>query len=321
MKYSNIDYTNDVKVLGRVVSITMDNKVAEAEQVFDTPFKYNETSDYNIDEDKTGLSQYEINRLLKRKVWLMDNAGLVPEDENATIEITNPVDFKNTVKVVNLEASGEIETKDLKVTDSAEIKDAVISDLEVLHTINTNNINVALDLTVGGRTTLNELTVNGFSTFNKLATFNDGIHVHGLVKFFDNVEIDGSLKIGQLGDLVTYLRNLEQRINEQINALGLRVTNLENAISNINSKISQLESKINQLEQTITNVQNNMPGEPDLSNYYTKNQLYTKEQIDQLINQITPGEINCLWVESNGKLVPVTNGIDVATSGKFYSGI
>lgn len=56
MKYSNIDYTNDVKVLGRVVSITMDNKVAEAEQVFDTPFKYNETSDYNIDEDKTGLS-------------------------------------------------------------------------------------------------------------------------------------------------------------------------------------------------------------------------------------------------------------------------
>lgn len=251
----------------------------------------------------------------------MDNAGLVPEDENATIEITNPVDFKNTVKVVNLKASGEIETKDLKVTDSAEIKDAVISNLEVLHDITANNINVALDLTVGGRTTLNELTVNGFSTFNKLATFNDGIHVHGLAKFFDNVEIDGSLKIGQLGDLVTYLRNLEQRINEQINALGLRVTNLENAISNINSKISQLESKINQLEQTITNVQNNMPGEPDLSNYYTKQDLYTKTQIDQLINQLTPGETNCLWVESNGKLVPVTNGIDVATSGKFYSGI
>lgn len=315
MKYSNIDYTNDVKVLGRVVSITMDNKVAEAEQVFDTPFKYNETSDYDIDEDKTGLSQYEINRLLKRKVWLMDNAGLIPEDENATIEITNPVDFKNTVKVVNLKASGEIEADSLKVTNGAEINEAVIGNLDVLHTINTNDLNVNMDLTVGGRTTLNELTVNGFSTFNKLATFNNGINVHGLAKFYNDVVIDGSLSIGQLGDLVTYLRNLEQRINDQINALGLRVTNLENAISNINSKISQLESKINQLEQTITNVQNNMPGEPDLSNYYNK------QQIDQLLQEIAGAQSDCLWHVVSNKLVPVTSGIDVATSGKFYSGI
>lgn len=294
MKYSNIDYTNDVKVLGRVVSITMDNKVAEAEQVFDTPFKYNETSDYNIDEDKTGLSQYEINRLLKRKVWLMDNAGLVPEDENATIEITNPVDFKNTVKVVNLDASGEIETKDLKVTDSAEIKDAVISNLEVLHDITANNINVALDLTVGGKTTLNTLTVNGVSTFNDLATFNNGINVHGLAKFFNNVEIDGSLKIGGIGDLVTYLNNLRQQLTDQINALSQRITNLENQLNTI---------------------QNNMPSEPDLSNYYTK------QQIDQLLQEIAGAQSDCLWHVVSNKLVPVTNGIDVATSGKFYSGI
>ena len=294
MKYSNIDYTNDVKVLGRVVSITMDNKVAEAEQVFDTPFKYNETSDYNIDEDKTGLSQYEINRLLKRKVWLMDNAGLIPEDENATIEITNPVDFKNTVKVVNLKASGEIEADSLKVTNGAEINEAVIGNLDVLHTINTNDLNVNMDLTVGGRTTLNELTVNGFSTFNKLATFNDGINVHGLAKFYNDVVIDGSLSIGGIGDLVTYLNNLRQQLTDQINALSQRITNLENQLNTI---------------------QNNMPSEPDLSNYYTK------QQIDQLLQEIAGSQSDCLWHVVSNKLVPVTSGIDVATSGKFYSGI
>ena len=308
MKYSNIDYTNDVKVLGRVVSITMDNKVAEAEQVFDTPFKYNETSDYNIDEDKTGLSQYEINRLLKRKVWLMDNAGLIPEDENAPIEITNPVDFKNDVTVVNLNASGKIETNDLKVTNEAEIKDAVISDLEVLHDITANNINVALDLTVGGNTTLNTLTVNGLSTFNKLATFNEGIHVHGLAKFFDNVEIDGSLKISGIGDVVTYLNNLQNSLQEQINNFTSTASDLTTEINNLKNKVTQLENQINSISQ-------NMPGEPDLSKYYTK------QEISQLLQEIANAQGDCLWHEVNGKLVPVNGSIDVATSGKFYSGI
>lgn len=315
MKYSNIDYTNDVKVLGRVVSITMDNKVAEAEQVFDTPFKYNETSDYNIDEDKTGLSQYEINRLIKRKVWLMDNAGLVPEDENAKIEITNPVDFKNTVDMINLNVSNMIETKKLKVTDNADIKDAIADNLNVRHDLSANNANIALNLNVGGTTTTANLHVTGISNFDGKAVFNNGIDVHGLAKFFNNVEIDGSLKVGGLGDLKTYLQNLEQRINDQITALNTRVTSLENRISNLEGSISSINSRISNLDNSITNIQNNMPGEPDLSNYYNK------QQIDQLINQLTPGETNCLWVESNGKLVPVTSGIDVATSGHFYSGI
>lgn len=57
MKHSRIDYKNDIKVLGRVVSIATDNKVAEAEQIFDTTFKYK-----NYPE---GMDQYEINRLLR----------------------------------------------------------------------------------------------------------------------------------------------------------------------------------------------------------------------------------------------------------------
>lgn len=34
-------YNNDIKVLGRVVSIATENKVAAAEQIFDEKFTYN----------------------------------------------------------------------------------------------------------------------------------------------------------------------------------------------------------------------------------------------------------------------------------------
>ena len=55
----NIDYTKDVKVLGKVVSIAQDNVVADAEQVYDYGFVYG---------DQTGLDQHTINSLLKNSI-------------------------------------------------------------------------------------------------------------------------------------------------------------------------------------------------------------------------------------------------------------
>ena len=42
-------YNNDIKVLGRVVSIATENKVAAAEQIFDEKFDYLNLDSYSWD--------------------------------------------------------------------------------------------------------------------------------------------------------------------------------------------------------------------------------------------------------------------------------
>ena len=69
-------YNNDIKVLGRVVSIATENKVAAAEQIFDEKFNYSDLDNYswdNADFTKEGLNQYTINRILGRKLKYLDD--------------------------------------------------------------------------------------------------------------------------------------------------------------------------------------------------------------------------------------------------------
>lgn len=84
MKHSRIDYKNDIKVLGRVVSIATENKVAEAEQIFDTTFKYGNSPE--------GMDQYEINRLLRNAIVNIEsNITKIPALENGINGLNNRV--------------------------------------------------------------------------------------------------------------------------------------------------------------------------------------------------------------------------------------
>lgn len=213
MKYSNIDFTNDVKVLGRVVSIAMDNKIAEAEQVFDTPFKYNDVNKFHIDENKTGLDQYEINRLFRDKIWAMDNAGLVP-DANNELHITNKAVFEGDT-VFNgdanfnkgIDVKGDINNTEGKIITPeidadfgkfvrAEVTSIGDDAFKVHGKITANNLDVnGIIHAIGG------LTVDGKSIFNdKVQITKGGIDVtgssvfHDFVKFEDKIEVDGEAK-------------------------------------------------------------------------------------------------------------------------------
>lgn len=114
-------YNNDIKVLGRIVSIASENKVATAEQIFDEKFKYNELPDYsfdneNIDPTQKGLNQYSINRLIGKKVKNIEDNGLVP-DENG---------YLGNIKANNITVGNKLTTKDLEVTNNARINNLVV---------------------------------------------------------------------------------------------------------------------------------------------------------------------------------------------------
>lgn len=77
---------NDVKVLGRVVAITTENKVAEAEQVWDGKFSYNFGG-----ETLGATDQHTINELFAGKILALDAAGLISNGD--TLNITKNISF------------------------------------------------------------------------------------------------------------------------------------------------------------------------------------------------------------------------------------
>lgn len=121
MKYSTIDYTKDIKVLGKVVSISTDNTVAEAEQVFDSGFSYNQY--------QNGLDQHTINTLFRDMIIGFTNAGFTPNNnnklnlnidnlhvyQNATIDGVLLVDGVNVKDQLNY-LLGQIQTLNNRVT-------------------------------------------------------------------------------------------------------------------------------------------------------------------------------------------------------------
>ena len=143
-------YNNDIKVLGRVVSIATENKVAAAEQVFDEKFKYIDLPRYsqdNIDTTTEGLDQYTINRLFGKKFRALDEAGIMPDAEgwlhNVKIDgltVKGDTSFDNLNIVNNLNVGDKITTKDLEVTNRADIKSLFVngqSFADILNRLNT----------------------------------------------------------------------------------------------------------------------------------------------------------------------------------------
>ena len=94
MKHSTIT-ENDVKVLGRVVSITSNNTVASAEQIWDDKFDLENGLTNSADHSNgDGADQYDINRLFAEKLMSIQDPTSQEEPE--------PVDIDDVVANSNI---------------------------------------------------------------------------------------------------------------------------------------------------------------------------------------------------------------------------
>lgn len=119
MKHSTIT-KNDVKVLGRVVSITSANVVASAEQIWDDKFDLiNGLSSQANHSAGDGANQYDINRLFADKltvlseIFTIDGSGNLIFNDHVTfnngITVNGPVnstDLNNKYKLTVQKSSG-----------------------------------------------------------------------------------------------------------------------------------------------------------------------------------------------------------------------
>lgn len=136
-------YNNDIKVLGRVVSIATENKVAAAEQIFDEKFTYNLASYSwdNIDETLVGMDQYTINRLFGKKLKKFDEVFQFDEDGwILELKVRNLIADNATI-------NNKLTTKDLEVTNNAKIKNLHVTENSTFD----GNVTIGGDLIVNNK--------------------------------------------------------------------------------------------------------------------------------------------------------------------------
>lgn len=171
MIHSNIT-KNDIKVLGRVVSITSKNTVASAEQIWDDNF---DAHDFENCDHGAGLNQYDINRIFVQEFIKLRNIFHITNDNH--VSFNKPVDFMAGIDVqgtADLE-NGALITGDV-VVDAGNVEltgtgKAVIAPAGQFININVSggacvqDLDVRHDATISGKTITRDLEVSNKAVF------------------------------------------------------------------------------------------------------------------------------------------------------------
>lgn len=170
MKHSTIT-KNDIKVLGRVVSITSAGVVASAEQIWDDKFDIaNGLTPQANHNTGSGANQYDINRLFANKMLAISE--LFDTDDDGNIVFNNKVKFNDGIDVSgNSHFDGDVELTnghDLTAPNGS------FENLHVHFATDTNTIDVESDARIGGN-----LNLTGNAVIGGLITANGGANLRG----------------------------------------------------------------------------------------------------------------------------------------------
>ena len=269
----------DIKIYGKLVNVTTENVVADAQQIWDSNFEEN---------------QQNINKSIRND---FNSFKKNPQFENATF--TGNSTFGGDVKVnENFSVDGEsnfngvIKAHGLPNSIIADHK-ITTNDLEVMGTFTALNLDVN-NLTVHGLLKVEnegELRIDGDSVFN-IVTSNSNLNApHATPQKFGDVRLAESIDDADGTDVVTVsiLKALSQNIlpeGEEGNILvfknGKWVADdaLQQINNNVNQTITNLTEEVNTLKQNLTNQFNQLKQELLNSQYWELNSS----------NEVTPKE-------------------------------
>lgn len=170
MKHSTIT-KNDIKVLGRVVSITSAGVVASAEQIWDDKFDLiNGLTPQANHNTGSGANQYDINRLFANKLIALSE--LFDTDASGNVVFNNRVSFNGGIRVSgNSHFDGDVE---LTSGHDLTAPNGQFENIHVHFATDTNTIDVESDARIGGN-----LNLTGNAVIGGLITANDGANLRG----------------------------------------------------------------------------------------------------------------------------------------------
>jgi acetyltransferase-like isoleucine patch superfamily enzyme len=328
---------NDIKVLGKVVSISTDTSngnnglLAEALQVWDSGFNQ---FNYN------GANQNVINDLLGNKLQLIDAAGLIPQ--NGSLNITIPTTFNDNITL----GSGVTIGPDVHVTGNATVD----------HTITGNTITSQGALNGATLNVTGAATVGGAATVNGKFTANGGSDLHGATKIFDSLTVDGDTTVNNFTVNGTFnaphatttrygitrlATGLNSNADDDVVPVSMFRTYFQQLLNNPNTvaidSIAELLDKINANEALVPSKLNDLSDVNSSNTPSTGDVLYYNgtawvnipfqtlfdnaiaSYLTTLNNNIAGAS---LWQVRGNYLIPKDTTKNVATTtGRIYSGI
>lgn len=225
---------NDVKVLGRVVAITTENKVAEAEQVWDGKFSYNFGG-----ETLGATDQHTINELFAGKILALDAAGLISNGD--TLNITKNINFANGKGISLNKINGNLTVTGKLTANSAQI-DGKLTAQE----IETDDLTVNNSLTGAEDASLN---------------WNGPVNIDGNVKVIGSghtVRIDGTLDAAKISGpkattanygVVCLATGLDDTDTNDVVTVGV----MKDCCDDVKARLDALEEAIRNFKYSIVN--------------------------------------------------------------------
>lgn len=282
----------DIRIYGKLVNVTTENVVADAEQIWDSNFQTDQASvnqsirtDFNAFKKHPEFENASFIGDVTFKGDVTANKGLTVNGESNFYDTINAHGNPNSIV-----ADHKITTNDLEVMGTFKALNLDVNNLTVHNEL---KVEIGGSFRVDGDTILNNVIINGESRSPHATT-----QKYGIVRLAESATDADSDDVVTVGILEDYASAILPDANE---GQVLIYTNGKWQAGDVDTLINNNESISNYIKNLI---QQNISQSVDLSNYYTKAEIDSK--LNDLGSNIG-GSISsaCLWeVNSNGRVTP-----------------
>lgn len=284
----------DIKIYGKLVNVTTENVVADAQQIWDSNFQENQQ---NVNKSiRSDFNSFKKNPQFENATFIGNSTfnGNVKVNENFSVD--GESDFNGVIKAHGIPNSI---IADHKITTN---------DLEVMGTFKALNLDTN-NLTVHGLLKVEnegELRIDGDSVFNNV-TINGNFNApHATTQKFGIVRLAESMDDVDGTDVVTVsiLKTLSENLLPEGNEGDVLVFKngkwvagdaLQQINNNVNQTITNLTEEVNNLKQDLTNQFNQLKQELLNSQYWelnSNNEVTPKESRSVKANHFYKSESN-----------------------------
>lgn len=284
----------DIKIYGKLVNVTTENVVADAQQIWDSNFQENQQ---NINKSiRSDFNSFKKNPQFENATFIGNSTFNGDVKVNKNFSVDGESDFNGVIKAHGIPNSI---IADHKITTN---------DLEVMGTFKALNLDTN-NLTVHGLLKVEnegELRIDGDSVFNNV-TINGNFNApHSTTQKFGIVRLAESMDDVDGTDVVTVsiLKTLSENILPEGNEGDILVFKngkwvagdaLQQINNNVNQTITNLTEEVNNLKQDLTNQFNQLKQELLNSQYWelnSNNEVTPKESRSVKANHFYKSESN-----------------------------
>lgn len=284
----------DIKIYGKLVNVTTENVVADAQQIWDSNFEENQQ---NINKSiRNDFNSFKKNPQFENATFTGNSTFGGDVKVNKNLSVDGESNFNGVIKAHGLPnsiiADHKITTNDLEVMGTFTALNLDVNNLTVHGLLKVENEG---ELRIDGDTTLNNVTINGnfnapYATTQKF----------GIVRLAESMDDTDGTDVVTVSILKTLSQNLlpegkEGNILVFKNGKWVADDALQQINNNVNQTITNLTEEVNNLKQDLTNQFNQLKQELLNSQYWelnSNNEVTPKESRSVKANHFYKSESN-----------------------------